>query len=347
MDNYDLINSKAIGNYCRKIKHKFNTEELAVLIYRCKKISIEEKITLYNELINDYPDMEVIKRVNCKHYDSVKDMIKSEIARLQNLIKILKKEESNVVYSYNYYCKCSNRSYGIIQGKNEYIDIYKTYKEVIKLINKEIQEDEDKEILSFSIRKRTVSNTNKCDIRAEYLLDENRNIKMVNIYNFENEWLDISNICLNIPTPFKKGDLLISNSLSPFMEGFILDYDEFPFVLEYLCNWNNKFQDLLDRGNHDSSDMQGMGYLVSEEGFLYADNVFNYDNWEYFNGELEGKSRILKAVSSFIKKDISLDLFVHAYDFFKTEDNRHMLQFYTDEGLKAIGLSDLDIAKIK
>ena len=89
MDNYELINSKAIGNYCRKIKHKFNTEELAVLIYRCKKISIEEKITLYNELINDYPDMEVIKRVNCKHYDSVKDMIKSEIARLQNLIKIL------------------------------------------------------------------------------------------------------------------------------------------------------------------------------------------------------------------------------------------------------------------
>ncbi len=35
-DNYDLINSKAIGDYCRKIKYKFNTEELAVLVFRKK-----------------------------------------------------------------------------------------------------------------------------------------------------------------------------------------------------------------------------------------------------------------------------------------------------------------------
>ena len=31
-DNYDLINSKAISNYCRKIKYQFNTEEVAVLV---------------------------------------------------------------------------------------------------------------------------------------------------------------------------------------------------------------------------------------------------------------------------------------------------------------------------
>ena len=31
-DDYNLINSKAISDYCRSIKYEFNTEELAVLV---------------------------------------------------------------------------------------------------------------------------------------------------------------------------------------------------------------------------------------------------------------------------------------------------------------------------
>ena len=201
MDIYNIINSKAIQKHCREIKHQFNAEELAVLIYRNKTMSIEEKISSYQELIADYPDMEVIERINCKHYDSIEDMIRGEIERIENLVKIFKANEQDVVYSYNYYCSCHNH---IIEGKDEYRDIYKTLKEVQELIDKEIKEDEEKEIISFVITKRTVSKPNKYKIKAEYILDENRKLKMVNIYNFEGEWLDISNICLNIPTPFKK-----------------------------------------------------------------------------------------------------------------------------------------------
>ena len=43
MDIYNLINSKAIAEHCRKIKHQFNKEELAVLIYRNKYMSVDEK----------------------------------------------------------------------------------------------------------------------------------------------------------------------------------------------------------------------------------------------------------------------------------------------------------------
>ena len=202
MNEYNLINSKAVREYCRKIKYKFNTEELAVLIYRNKTMSIEEKINAYKELITHYSDMEVIERINCKHYDSVKYMIRGEIKRLENLISLLEKEEQDVVYSFNYWC--NNGDCKIIQGKSEYIDIYKSFKEVKELIDKEIEEDEEKEIISFCITKRTVSKQDKSTIRAEYLLDKNRKLKMVNIYDFESDWLDISNICLNIPNPFKK-----------------------------------------------------------------------------------------------------------------------------------------------
>ena len=85
MDIYNLINSKAIQEHCRKIGHKFNTEELTVLIYRNKKMSVEDKIKAYQELIEKYEDMEVIERINCKHYDSVKDMIRGEIKRIKEL----------------------------------------------------------------------------------------------------------------------------------------------------------------------------------------------------------------------------------------------------------------------
>ena len=66
-DDYNLINSRAIADYCRSIKHKFNTEELAVLVYRNNRMSIIEKINKYNDLIKNYPDMEVIERINCEH----------------------------------------------------------------------------------------------------------------------------------------------------------------------------------------------------------------------------------------------------------------------------------------
>lgn len=204
MDTYNLINSKAIQKHCRKIGHKFNTEELTVLIYRNKKMSVEEKIEAYQELIEKYEDMEVIERINCKYYDSVKDMIKGEIKRIKELTEILKRNEPNVIYSYNYWCE--NEVGIIIEGKNEYRDLYKDFKEVQKLIEKEIEEDEEKEIISFCITKRTI--TEKYTIRAEYILDENRKLKMVNISNLNSEWLDISNICLNIPTPFKKRRLI-------------------------------------------------------------------------------------------------------------------------------------------
>ncbi len=200
MDIYNLINSKAIQEHCRKIGHKFNTEELTVLIYRNKKMSVEDKIKAYQELIEKYEDMEVIERINCKHYDSVKDMIRGEIKRIKELIDILKRDEQDVVYSYNYWCENVNGK--IIEGKNEFRDIYKDFKEVQKLIEKEIKEDTEDNIISFCITKRTLSK--KCTIRAEYILDENRKLKMVNISNLKSEWLDISNICLNIPTPFKK-----------------------------------------------------------------------------------------------------------------------------------------------
>ena len=346
MDTYNLINSKAIQEHCRKINHQFNTLELAVLIYRNKRMSINEKISAYKELITDYPDMKLIKKYRPENYDTVKEMVQGEIERIENLVNILKTDEQDVIYTYKYYSK-NIYDNGIIEGKNEYRDVYKTLKEVKDVIQKDIEEDEEKEILSFAIRKRKISNTkNEYEIRAEYLLDENRNLKLVNIYDFESEYLDISMICLNIPTPFKEGDLLISTSDTPFSEGYVLDNKRFTFVLDNLITWRDNFQEALDRGSYDSSDMEGTGYSVTDEGRLYLDNIFDYDGWEFFDGELKGNERILRAVSNLIKGEISIDLFLQGYEYIKSE-NEVSLNLYTPKGLELVGLTKRDIKTLE
>ena len=346
MDTYKLINSKAVQEYCKKIKHQFNILELAVLIYRNKRMSIDEKISVYKELIAGYPDMKMVKKYRPQNYDTVKAMIKGEIERIRNLVNILKTDEQDVIYTYNYYCK-NIYDNGIIEGKDEYRDVYKTLKEVQELIEQDIKEDEENEILSFFIRKRTLrEHKDNFEIKADYILDENRNLRLVNIYDLKSGYLDISMFCLNLPVPFKRGDLLVSTSYSPFYEGSFLDMQRFPFVLENLITWRENFQELLDKGNYDSSDMEGTGYFITEDGKLCYDNVFDYDSWEYFEGELKGSEKLLKGVSNLIKDQIGIELFLQGYEYIKAENNLS-LDIYTKEGLELAGLSENDIKRLE
>ena len=73
----------------------------------------------------------------------------------------------------------------------------------------------------------------------------------------------------------------------------------------------------LADGNYDSSDMIGYGYyFINDDTTEFVrDHKWNYDSFEYYDGELTGRNRILKDVSSFIngkilKKLLSLRSFL-------------------------------------
>lgn len=331
-DDYNLINSRAIGDYCRKIKHNFNTEELAVLVYRNKKMSIDEKINKYKELIENYPEMEVIERINCKHYDSVKTMIQNEINRLQDLqVKFFDKNK-DCIYTWTEYNK-TTREYDY---RSNIKNIKKTFAEVYKDASEYIEEYND--TILFRIERKNL-NEQEDSIIALYIV-ENKKINLINIVENKGEFLDIDNIFINIPTPFKKGDILISNNETEGND----DFGEI-FVLDYLCTWKENLNELLQKGNYDSSDMIGYGYYLYKNSTEFVrDSKWDYDSFEYYEGELTGNNRILKDISSFIKGEIKLELFVHAYDFYKNEYKSHRLAFYTDEGLKFAGMNKKDIA---
>lgn len=335
-DDYNLINSRAIADYCRSIKHKFNTEELAVLVYRNQRMSLEEKIVKYNDLIENYPDMKVIERINCKHYSSVKTMIKDEIQRIKLLNKKLIQDDENSIYTWTDFNKSTQK-----YEHNEDIEhTFKTYEEVLKDIMEYIKEYND--TISFRITKKYFDKQ-KENIFADYNV-KNKKAILVDILENNKTFLDIDQIFLNIPTPLKKGDILISNS--PTMRSF--GENNNIFVLEYLCTWKKNLEKYLADGNYDSSDMIGYGYFFvnNDTTDFVSDHKWNYDSFEYYDGELKDRDRILKDISSFLKGKIELELFVHAYDFYKTEFKNNMPNFYTDEGLKLAGMEDIDIKKI-
>ena len=343
-DDYNLINSRAIGDYCRQIGHKFNTEELAVLVHRNNIMSMDEKIAKYQDLIDNYPDMEVIERINCKHYDSVKELIKKEIERNKRTYEDLLKKDKNSVYTWYEYNKMTGNngsSYETINHlKNNFTEIYKS-------IEKDIKEYD--ETNSFTIVKKFFNKKEKM-IYAYYNVI-NKKPKLIKIYYKENGYiedtfLDIDNIYVYMPTPFKKGDILISSD-QPSMKN-IGDNGNI-FVLEYLSTWQENIKEYLAKGNHDSSDMIGYGYYLYEnEAKLVLDTKWDYDSFEYYGGEIEGNNRILKAISSYLKGKIGIELLIHAYDLFKIESIKKALpDFYTEEGLKLAGFTDIDIQNEK
>lgn len=336
LDDYDLINSKAISDYCRKIKYQFNTEELAVLVYRNRKMDIKEKITKYQDLIDNYKDMEVIKRINCKHYDSVKTMIKNEIDRLKNVYEKFLNEDKNCAYTWREYNK-STRQYS--QDYKIINNLKRTFKEVYKSIKDYINEYDD--TLSFTITKKYFGRKERF-IYAQYNVI-NKKPTLINIYEKEDMYLDINNIYVYMPTPFKRGDILITEN--PSMSNYREDGDI--FVLDYLSTWRENIKEFLARGNHDSSDMVGYGYYLYENTpKIVYDNKWDYDNFEYYKGELKDNNRILKAISSYLKDEIDIELLMNSYDFFKSEYEQRLPDFYEYEVLKKAGFSDEDIKKL-
>ena len=325
-DEYSLINSRAIGDYCRCIHHKFNTEELAVLIFRNNRMDIKEKIEKYNDLINNYPDMEVKERINCSHYDSVKTMIKNEITRLENLYKELTEDNDNAIYTWVELNKTTNAWEYTSSIKNT----KKKYTDVLEDVGSYLNEFND--TVKYQIIKKYLWEQEKI-IYAEYNV-VNKESKLVDIREAESDFLDIDNIFLNIPTPFKKGDILFAKNSSIKLDIFVLDY---------LCTWRNNLQE----ENCDSSDMVGYGYYMYKKDStdFIKDYKWDYDSFEYCNIDLTGNNRILKDISSFLKGKIDLELFTHAYNIYKAENTTKLQNYYTDEALKLAGFSDLDILK--
>jgi hypothetical protein len=162
--------------------------------------------------------------------------------------------------------------------------------------------------------------------------------------------LDLAHLFyVDIPTPFKRGDILYFRNQYGEEEGIDA------FVLDSLSSDDPKLHERYLRGEiGDGSDLMGNGYFVNDSGFIYWDHAGVCDYFEYYTDRLEGKERILHYVSLFIKDKIGIPelLTMQSRIFMEHHLDNDLLIVshgcYISENLRAENrLSEEDVEQIK
>jgi len=338
MDAYSLINSETIEKHCREINHQFNTKEIAVLVCRCDRLLLEEKFEYYREILYNpekYPDMDNVGNHNIGRGRKMSDLLKEEIDTTNFVIAEFEKNEDNTVYTLEYTEKPKGR-------RCDMGGIFKTLQDIHRYIK--IEGCEEEYWSGYAVSKRYINSSfHERFHRDEYikLIYKRIGEKKFAVFNYQyeknvyepkrNTESILGQIWIYVPTPFKEGDIV--DTRSQYGKG----------IIKHLCTQDENYVKQADSGEcSDSSDMTCYCYFLDNDN-VYWECCHAYDRMEYVNPEdLEGFERILKTISSLVKKEICVDLFIDTYDFIKAEYARESgidrLGTYTDEGLELAGL---------
>ncbi len=356
MDFYRFINSRDIRKHQLDMNYKFNAMEAAWLVYQCGDATLDEKNEAWTWIIGNMPDMEVHERINCPYRESLHDTLKKYMALNDELLEKFTSCDEGV-YTYIYY-EDGERT-GIAGPDREvFFSLEECLTEVKDCLEeyRSCMEEEKKDSRYQRIRTcaRVIKHFRNYDHKIDVMYDFDCRIKSVDILNFDDvsdEHCDLllrffDGFWFDFPTPFQKGDIVHMYNQDPDATN-AYDYCKGNIVLTSILPW-----DLRDEGrpnkksfaegeSGDTSDMTVYGYFLREDGSIYHECTDNYMDLEYYRGSYKGINRIFKALSSFIKGEIEIELFTYAQRMFvmeKKQEDFKSCNWFTEEGQKLAGL---------
>ena len=353
-DIASFLNSKDVADYWRSIGFICTPLQSAYIVWQNHTKTLQEKHAAWREIVETMPDCIVAeghRKTNMGISDALAESLHAFLQafmQLQNqLIERFYRNGDHAVYRYRV----------LYDGDKDWSEdrwLYDTAEECFE----DVYADEDliPSIVCIQLTKQWIGENRALtlsvkadktviDIEAQELDDEEHDL----LQAFDWMWFDF-------PTPFKKGDIVVSK-YSPW--GWNLYADEL-FVLMLLCSWGSKeykvngipekmrcyktadgFRE-YHRKNADGTDMTAHGYFQWDDGSVYWECMHHYLDLEYYREEPQGIRRILKAFSSFEKKEIGSDLFALAYHVIleeeKSKRGRESLSCFMDDGLRLAGL---------
>lgn len=339
MDIVKFVNSKDIAEHLRNIKYEFSTIEAAWLIWQSIDTTLKERHEAWNTLIEEMPDCEMPERNWCKYQESIRAFLRQYMDIENRQYELFQKSESGAVYQYKFYCKND------IDWCEQFSDLFYTEQDVWK----QIEEDMDLEIERIVIRKKYIGkefayidveyNVNRevVDIDSRVITDAEQ---VVICNSFDGLWF-------NFPVPFEKGDIVKpKRKVGPYN-----NTNEGMFVLDGVTTWEVLKQNHWDvEGCGDYTDMTAWGYFQEDDGRIYREVGHNYMDLEYYKGSFEGVTRIMKALSNYIKGKIDIELLLSAYrkvTIDKFSEDVMLTNWYIDEQLELAGLENVRKEKRK
>lgn len=298
MDIFSFLNSPDVAAHCRSIGHTFNAFECAVIINQCYTKTFEEKLAAYRAVINEYPDMEVpathMHEEHTKSFHKALDLI---IASEDISLKDFMESKPGAVYQVK------------LNHKNDQYDSYErqvfsTYDKAHEyLLN--MKKQSEKSDVQYSDPKGEVTGM----VIIKSLIDSGDTVfyaklsilgEIINLDNYsKNMWnknpTGLLDCYINIPAPFKKGDLVETEDYGGYMGNL--------FVLQTLsCDSEHHEKRLM---YNDTSDMIAYVHYLND-GEVHCDHIHFYPNLRYCRRELKGDERIMKFVSLYIQEKICL-----------------------------------------
>lgn len=327
MNLFRFINSKDIREHLRQIGYSFTAPEAAFLVWQCRSADLKEKIAAWREIIETMPDCSLTRR-KVEPAESCRDFLRRHIASQETLLKEFPNGK-NCVYRFEIH-KTPRRNRPQDDGWWGGGEYFNSFDACLSHCKRLLDEDAETDKICF-YRHNWFGAQGKANIQWVLETDREQNPLRVDRYGITSDELTdtyctFADMWFAFPTPFRRGDLVWEPSHA----------EAAPFVLNYLNIWNTDEmirQGLSPNGiyaglvrNADKRvqshrragcvmDMGAYGYgrrdgfgILSEFG-----GQANYLDVEFYPFELEGKDRILKPVSEYLKGNCDLELLLNSY----------------------------------
>lgn len=326
IDISKFVNSKDILHYWEETDciKDFTPIQLAYIVYQSKRTTLKEKHDKYKEIVSTCKDVILD---NNRQYKGV-----SFFSLLNNYIDFQNKTierfyEKEPLSCYTIRTREKDDSYGDYHDS----DVVFSSPDIA------LQHEQDDAVVKYEVSKKYID-SEKC---IDVIFNHDMEIMSVFISYFDdvdNIQDFLENFYFSFPLPFKKGDILTDNT-----HYFTYRDSTDVFVLDELLDNDTSYRSKhLEFG--DCSDMIALCYQqYGEEGKIIYDHRHNILDYEYFHGELDGRKRVLKAISAYLKDEINLELLMIAYHQIIMEEalniSRADINWFTEDALEDVGLS--------
>lgn len=322
IDLYKFINSKDIREYLKESKYEFKPLE-TIFIINQSFLPFSEKLEGIKFLIDSTEDF-MFKPKNIKLEEiSFHNFLKKYINVFEKQINIFANEG---IFTFKI----------CYENGDNYADdrLFSNSQDCLFNVKQNISDDAEyysSDVQCITI-KRLILDTDKYQImyyNKEFDMLDFESCGLISDDDFE-ILEEVSNHWFQIPTPFKKGDILIEKDSPIYVPG-----KKYPVVLDFLNTYTKKeliengFQDELRYYDErierlkqfgDYSDMDVVGFFLTDDFCIYHEVCHNYLNLEKYNGSYENEYRLIKVMSLYLKNEIDLESLIKLNETIKLEE---------------------------
>lgn len=356
MDIYPFIDSQAIREHLQKLDYHFNAEEAVYLIWHSQKRTLEEKLSAWQEIAETTADDVMLLNRQEGTEVSLRKILGAYVDERKKEIENFQKGK-DCVYFYRYEeyeADSPMKPSWTMRSEQGFRDYKSCCDHFRREVEEEYQEERKQKLRNLQIERYDLAGTIRCKTASV-----NTRIQLTDFEPspFQEEdsagaVIDFnilcSNMCIDIPAPFCRGDLVCHS-------------DGKPFVLDYIAAWdrgkwleNGFSEEEAEQGDQERTrcfqngncfGMWTYGYEIRENfGVWYKDLGYReYLDLEYYERPLEGKERALKLISEYLKGNCDLELLLNGYVFGLLDGKQKQIlgnyhSAYTKEWRKIMGL---------